>query len=236
VSALVAATLLLAIGWAALHASTAIRLRVEDTNGDGRPDIWRYYDRGGKLIRVEIDTNFDGRSDVQESYANGRLVKRESDRNFDGRVDLIDEFDVLSGQHLRSVADKDFDGIADLLVLFADGAPVFSRWFTHNVPQPQPYRDRGLHDLVQAGLQGRTDQLWSLRDPFSSDYRLRSLASDRAADPAMAELPSTAGGLAVLPLQPGLARARASRPTASALSIVLPSPAPRGPPGAAPIV
>src|SRR5882672_4543223 len=78
-------------------------LRTQDKNGDGRPDVHEYYQRGA-------------------------LVRRESDRNFNDRVDLVQEFDPATREHTRSVVDVDFDGRADLLVLFRDGQPVFSKW------------------------------------------------------------------------------------------------------------
>src|ERR1700704_428665 len=64
-------------------------VRTEDHNRDGRPDVWRVYNRRGQIATVAVDTNFDGRSDVQEYYEGGALVRRESDRDFDDRVDQI---------------------------------------------------------------------------------------------------------------------------------------------------
>src|ERR1700730_5796243 len=66
-------------------------VRTEDQNGDGRPDVWRVYDRQGQLSEMAVDTNFDGRSDVHEYYEHSELVRRESDRDFNGRVDLVQE-------------------------------------------------------------------------------------------------------------------------------------------------
>jgi hypothetical protein len=103
-------------------------VRTEDQNHDGRPDIWRFYDRQGRLTRVEIDTNFDGRPDHRDFYREGTLTRSELDRNFDNRVDLIEEFDRSGRQHVRSVVDTDFDGAADLMVLFRDGEPIHSEW------------------------------------------------------------------------------------------------------------
>jgi len=103
-------------------------VRTEDGNRDGRPDIWRAYDRQGELATMAVDTNFDGRSDVHEYYRRGALVRRESDRDFNDHVDLVQEFDATTRQALRSVSDVDFDGVADLLVLFESGRPVYSRW------------------------------------------------------------------------------------------------------------
>src|SRR5258706_10360534 len=47
-------------------------VRTEDQNRDGRPDVWRLYDRQGRVIERALDTNFDGRSDVQEYYDSRR--------------------------------------------------------------------------------------------------------------------------------------------------------------------
>lgn len=104
--------------WSNGHVST------EDTNHDGRPDVWRLYNARGELSRVTIDTNFDGRPDRVEQYERGALVSRASDRNFDSRTDLFEEFDVTTQELVRSVADNDYDGYADLLVLFRSGQPV----------------------------------------------------------------------------------------------------------------
>src|SRR5262245_7414303 len=41
------------------------RLETQDLNHDGRPDVWRYFDGEGALLRQSLDTNFDGRSDVE---------------------------------------------------------------------------------------------------------------------------------------------------------------------------
>ena len=101
------------------------RVRADDRNADGRPDVWRQYDTQGRLTEVAVDSNYDGRSDIQEYYDRGELVRRESDRNFDDRVDLIEEFDRTTHQQIRSVVDVDYDGTADLLVLFRDGQPVY---------------------------------------------------------------------------------------------------------------
>src|SRR6266849_1888032 len=104
------------------------RMQTEDTNHDGRPDIWRYYDARGELTHISIDTNFDGHPDREEQYSRGSLWRRETDRNFDERVDLVEEFDPATHEHLSSTVDVDFDGCADLRVLFADGRPVHSEW------------------------------------------------------------------------------------------------------------
>jgi hypothetical protein len=97
-----------------------------DQNGDGRPDIWRFYDTRGRLAEVDVDSNFDGKPDI-EAHERGVLVRRESDRNFNGEADLKRRFDVDTHGHTRSVVDTDCDGTADLLVFFRDDRPVFSK-------------------------------------------------------------------------------------------------------------
>src|SRR5262249_1576516 len=148
-------------------------VRAEDRNGDGRPDEWRRYDQAGPLAQVSVDSNFDGRSDIEEYYdSEGVLIRRESDRNFNGQVDLIEEFDPTTRQHAESVVDIDYDGRADLLVLFRDGRPVFSK----RAPEPAS-RVADLGPLAQlADIESRdSDPLVPLSDPFQSDTAVRGV-------------------------------------------------------------
>lgn len=89
-------------------------LETFDVNLDGNADIWSYLqpvdvddqivtDRNVlelgtwtdlRLIRKELDVNFDGRVDTVREYgARGRLVRELLDRDFDGRLDHINHFD-----------------------------------------------------------------------------------------------------------------------------------------------
>src|SRR5579864_5757850 len=107
------------------------RVRTEDRNGDGRPDVWRTYDRRGRLTEVAFDTNFDGRSDVLEYYDQGALV--------------------------RSIADVDYDGRADLLVLFRDGRTVYSKWAAPVAPIGRSAWDPGRSGRPAADLESLDD-------------------------------------------------------------------------------
>ena len=203
-------------------------LRVHDKNGDGRPDTWRLYERQGRLSVVTVDTNFDGRPDVHEFYRRCALVRRESDRNFNDLVDLVQEFDPATRQHTRSVVDVDFDGTADLLVLFRDGEPVFSKW---SRPAPRP---AGANAPLYASASARATggSLTMLEDPFSRDLSV-SATYGLASSGDFIGL-STSGGLPasvhdiVSPLAPSsfVFGSRASH--ASSATIVPYSP--RGPP------
>src|SRR5262249_36266388 len=164
----------------------------------GRPDTWRHFDVRGQVTEVDVDTNFDGRPDVEEYYQRGVLVRRESDRNFNGQADLIEEFDAETHHQTRSVVDVDFDGTADLLVLFRDGRPVYSKR-TSSTPsdgtQPATRQKDGNH-------------LASLIDPFESDLAVRAVHV-RPADEVCVGC-STSGSL------PSARAAPIGRPSASA--------------------
>jgi hypothetical protein len=207
-------------------------VRTEDRNGDGRPDVWRQYDDQGQPTEVGIDTNFDGRSDIQEYYEHGTLVRRESDRNFDDRVDLVEEFDTTTHEHIRSIVDVDYDGSADLLVLFQDGRPVFSKQVSSLTVNPRQTGNIVPQYSQLVRRRGDLDRLAPLTDPFRVDTSIGGTqqASSRPDSVGL----STSGGLpescihAVSPVAPS-ARFVARDVQAGALAH-LSVPSPRGPP------
>jgi hypothetical protein len=212
--------MLLVFAMGALQSPASFRLTTADVNGDGRPDVWQYFDQRGQLVRVIRDTNYDGRSDVEESYVDGRLARRESDRNFDDRVDLREDFNSSTGEHTRSVVDADFDGTADLVVLFADGRPVYSRW----AERPSAYAQVPI-TAVASVRRHAGDGLRSLDDPFDSSGRFQAredrperlavggtLSTTGATWPARSVAPYTRSE-SVLPLRPFFARASLSPAT-----------------------
>jgi hypothetical protein len=203
-------------------------VRAEDRNGDGRPDEWRRYDRQGHLAQISVDSNFDGRSDVEEYYdPDGVLLRRESDRNFNGQVDLIEDFDPATHERARSVVDVDYDGLADLLVLFRDGRPVFTKHAPAASVQEVEFSQPA--EVVQFDGED-DDSLVPLTDPFQSDTAVRGLRS--IAKAGCAGL-TTSGGLPC-PQMTGAApistSAEVSVNDAPRLSSPLARRAPRGPP------
>jgi hypothetical protein len=171
---LIAPTLLLLMcaAGASTWRSSPVLSVTEDRNGDGRPDVWRTYDRRGHLAEVAIDTNFDGRSDVHEYYDHGMLVSRESDRNFDDRIDLVQQFDADSSAEVRAVEDVDYDGTADRLVLFQDGRPVFSKW-AHGVPTAPTRLAAGENPAL--ARRSADEPLAPFDDPFQTDLTVRAV-------------------------------------------------------------
>jgi hypothetical protein len=154
--------------------SVAGRLLTFDRNGDGRPDVWRWYDAHGECAQVAVDTNFDGRPDVQEYYRGGKLVRRELDRNFDSRIDLVEEFTGATEEHFRTVVDTDHDGTADLLVLFEQGKPVLTKRLAATT--------QGIPTVLPSSVTEPSNQvaLIPLADPFRVDTAMRALELPRA--------------------------------------------------------
>ncbi len=73
------------------------KVTVFDLNHDSKPDVWTYtvVAKGGqdgkeydKLVRKELDVNFDGKVDISKFYDEKEQVEHESfDLDFDGKVD-----------------------------------------------------------------------------------------------------------------------------------------------------
>ena len=206
-------------------------VRPANHDRNGRPDVWREYDRQGRLVRMAVDTNFDGRLDVREYYADGALIRRESDRDFNNRVDLVEEFDTTTREAVRSLTDVDFDGAADLLVLFQGGQPVYLKWASSLAPAAASGPSA---QLIPASQRAPDDQLVPLEDPFRADLALRSVYV--VVDSHDAVGLSTSGGLPA----PGAAIANpltfssdtAGSSCVDAASATVDQYSPRGPPSA----
>jgi hypothetical protein len=90
---------------------------IADTDFDGKIDHWLTFSRGrivkietdatrnmnGKLSRVQIDQNDDGKTDVWEIYDEGKLQRRGVDLDRDGRVDRWDRDEIA----LREINEKE---------------------------------------------------------------------------------------------------------------------------------
>ncbi|MFQ5682684.1 MAG: hypothetical protein ACE5HC_05355 [Candidatus Binatia bacterium] len=66
-------------------------VEARDSNQDGKPDLWVYYNpkRPEEIVRQEEDINADGNVDTWSYFRNGQLVRRESDTRGDGRADMV---------------------------------------------------------------------------------------------------------------------------------------------------
>ena len=224
---IVLAAILGAVTLAGVLRMPAADVRSDDRNKDGRPDVWRSYDQRGRLTQVALDTNFDGRSDVEEYYDAGVLVLRKSDRDFNDRVDLVEEFDRTTQEMVRSVADANFDGVADRLVLFQQGQAVYTKALT----QVPPDRARSLAAAGRPVQRLANEPLVPFDNPFRDDVALNA---DRAPTDASltlgpdvpAGMPIAAAVIGDIPAAAGLAACAVADTSSSAAN----SHSPRGPP------
>ncbi len=123
---------------------------VADRNGDGKPDLWVYYD-GQKRMREVLDENHDGRADRVLHYQDGTaLVRSEEDLDGDGRMETVSLYDA--GQIVRKRTDSDGDGQSDSWSFFKAG----------ELARHELDRNRdGFRDLVliyQAGQLSREEE------------------------------------------------------------------------------
>jgi 5-hydroxyisourate hydrolase-like protein (transthyretin family) len=103
----------------------------KDTNDDGKPDVWVYSveERGAdgrsrqRMVRKELDINWDGKVDIVRFYDAREQVERELlDLDFDGRVDQVNFYE--KGLIVRKERDLDYDGRTDLWIFFERGKIV----------------------------------------------------------------------------------------------------------------
>lgn len=85
-----------------------------DLNYDRKWDGWDYY-QGDKLVRMERDTDFDGKVDQKRFffYEAGRLLRVEEDSNNDGRIDWVERYLYEGDRLVRREKDLNHDGIVD---------------------------------------------------------------------------------------------------------------------------
>lgn len=113
---------------------------VDDTDNDGKPDLWAWSDENGHMIRLERDKSHDGVADWRElfvydqaagkevivrveadldadgtfettvQFEAGRMRKMERDRNQDGKVDMILHYDDPNKSPAKTLKDEDYDG------------------------------------------------------------------------------------------------------------------------------
>ena len=102
-----------------------------DLNGDKKPDVWTYtipaktpdgkdFDR---LVRKELDLNWDGKVDVARSYdEKEQIEKEELDLDFDGRVDQVNYYE--KGVIVRKECDLSSSGKPTLWKFYEKGQLV----------------------------------------------------------------------------------------------------------------
>jgi hypothetical protein len=102
-----------------------------DINGDKRPDVWSYTVKGKgadgaekeRLVRKELDLDWDGRVDLTQYYDEREAKVREAmDLDFDGKVDSVYFFE--KGVNIRREEDVNSDGRPDVWKFYEKGKLV----------------------------------------------------------------------------------------------------------------
>ncbi len=102
-----------------------------DLNGDKKPDVWTYtvpakgpdgkeYE---KLVRKELDINWDGKVDISRTYDDHEQIEREAlDLDFDGKVDQVNYYE--KGVIVRKERDLSSSGKPSLWLFYEKGKLV----------------------------------------------------------------------------------------------------------------
>ena len=134
-------------------------MREADVDGDGRPDLFKYYkevddaERPGErktvLVRQDIDLNWDGRLDICRYFAaNGKVDREEFDLDYDGKVDEIRTY--KDGIVTLAERDRNNDGRFDVIRRYNKGKLIQKETDTNDDGQIDrwEYYDGDLLDRV----------------------------------------------------------------------------------------
>ncbi len=96
-------------------------VEIRDTNGDGVPDLWIYYNpvKPGEIVRQEEDTNGDGKVDTWSYFNDGRLVRREVDTKGTGRPDTLYYYE--NDKIAREERDENGSGHVSFRAIYQNG-------------------------------------------------------------------------------------------------------------------
>lgn len=105
-------------------------LRTTDSNGDGLPEICKYYKslpdpkRPGQthiaLMQQHLDVNWDGKIDIKRTFSvEGTTTREEWDADYDGNIDEVRLFE--DGLISRSDQDLDNDGHVEVIRYYQQG-------------------------------------------------------------------------------------------------------------------
>ena len=84
---------------------TEIVRQEEASHGDGRVDTWTYFNNG-TLVRREVDTKGNGTADTAYYYENDKIAREDRDENGNGRVSLR----AIYQNGRRAIVEQDTDG------------------------------------------------------------------------------------------------------------------------------
>ncbi len=99
-----------------------VTARSIDADRDGKPEEVRYFGDDGRLLRVELDRNYDGTIDAWITFSAGVAVARELDESGDGTPDAFEQY--AGGRMTRREVDRDANGGRDAFYRFESGSLV----------------------------------------------------------------------------------------------------------------
>lgn len=107
-------------GWVLFDAKKQSLRRFFDSNGDKKIDIWSYFKEGVEVYR-EIDTNGDDRPD-QFRWLNGGGMKWGVDTNADGKIDVWKQIaaEEVAEEVFHAVASQNFNRLQALFISEAE--------------------------------------------------------------------------------------------------------------------
>ena len=97
--------------------------KVFDLNFDGKPDFKRVYTPDGKVVRDELDMDFDESVDRVIYYKNNRLDRKEVSLQGDERPEIFKYYDKKGNLYLLE-GDRDADSVLDYWEHYRDGKLV----------------------------------------------------------------------------------------------------------------
>jgi hypothetical protein len=83
---------------------------------DGKADAWAYQGDNGRIARIEVSTNRDGKVNRVEFYETGALARAEEDTNGDGKPDKRETY--RAGALASVELDTNHDGRPDRLLTY----------------------------------------------------------------------------------------------------------------------
>jgi len=89
-----------------------------DTDEDGKIDQIAYFDKRGRIIKLEIDGNGDEAMDRFQFYEEEKLVRIERDTDHDRKVDCRDF--IRDDKRIRQERDSGGSGRVNQVILFDD--------------------------------------------------------------------------------------------------------------------
>jgi antitoxin component YwqK of YwqJK toxin-antitoxin module len=98
-----------------------------DSNGDGKPDVFKFYPKG----KVPADPN---KPDVGSG-----LLRKEADLNTDGKIDVWAWYNA-DGTKLREAFDLDYDSKVDLIVFYEKQQVIRKEIYTAGCERPSAFK------------------------------------------------------------------------------------------------